>query len=65
MHYVIGDITKAADMQTLVDETISNFGGVHNLVDSASMPRDKELVKMSEEDAACRASLAIRCLAKL
>ncbi|WP_434666154.1 3-oxoacyl-ACP reductase FabG [Paraburkholderia sp. A3BS-1L] len=47
---VVGDITKAADVQRLVDETIAHFGGVHILVNNAGAPRDKYLVKMSEED---------------
>jgi 3-oxoacyl-[acyl-carrier protein] reductase len=49
-HCVIGDITKAADVQRLVDETVATFGGVHVLVNNAGSPRDKYLVKMSEED---------------
>lgn len=49
-HCVIADITKAADVQRLVDETIDHFGGVHILVNNAGFPRDKYLVKMSEED---------------
>lgn len=49
-HCVVGDITKAADVQRLVDETIAHFGGVHILVNNAGAPRDKYLVKMSEDD---------------
>ena len=49
-HCVAGDITKAADVQRLVDETVAHFGGVHILVNNAGAPRDKYLVKMSEED---------------
>ena len=49
-HCVIADITKAADVQRLVDETVAVFGGVHILVNNAGFPRDKYLVKMSEED---------------
>lgn len=49
-HCVIADITKAADVQRLVDETVATFGGVHILVNNAGSPRDKYLVKMSEED---------------
>ncbi|GAA4353584.1 3-oxoacyl-ACP reductase FabG [Variovorax defluvii] len=49
-HCVVGDITKAADVQRLVDETIATFGSVHILVNNAGSPRDKYLVKMSEED---------------
>ncbi len=49
-HCVIADITKAAQVQRLVDETVATFGGVHILVNNAGLPRDKYLVKMSEED---------------
>lgn len=47
---VIADITKATEVQRLVDETVEAFGGVHILVNNAGFPRDKYLVKMSEED---------------
>jgi 3-oxoacyl-[acyl-carrier protein] reductase len=49
-HCIMGDITKAADVQRLVDDTVAHFGGVHVLVNNAGFPRDKYLVKMSEED---------------
>ncbi|UQO39478.1 SDR family NAD(P)-dependent oxidoreductase [Burkholderia cepacia] len=49
-HCVVGDITKAADVQRLVDETVAHFGGVHILVNNAGAPRDKYLVKMTEDD---------------
>lgn len=49
-HCIAGDITKGADVQRLVDETVAHFGGVHVLVNNAGFPRDKYLVKMSEED---------------
>ena len=49
-HCVVGDITKAADVQRLVEETVAHFGGVHVLVNNAGSPRDRYLVKMSEED---------------
>jgi 3-oxoacyl-[acyl-carrier protein] reductase len=49
-HCVAADVTKAADVQRLVDETIATFGGVHVLVNNAGAPRDKYLVKMSEDD---------------
>jgi 3-oxoacyl-[acyl-carrier protein] reductase len=49
-HCVVGDITRADDVQRLVDETVSHFGGVHILVNNAGAPRDKYLVKMSEDD---------------
>ncbi|MDR6455593.1 3-oxoacyl-[acyl-carrier protein] reductase [Variovorax beijingensis] len=47
---IIADITKGAEVQRLVDETVARFGGVHILVNNAGFPRDKYLVKMSEED---------------
>ncbi len=49
-HCVIADITKADDVQRLVDETVATFGGIHILVNNAGFPRDKYLVKMSEDD---------------
>lgn len=49
-HCVIADITKAAEVQRLVDETVSRFGGIHILVNNAGFPRDKYLVKMTEPD---------------
>ena len=49
-HCIVADITKAAEVQRLVDETVAQFGGVHILVNNAGFPRDKYLVKMSEED---------------
>ena len=49
-HCIIADITKATEVQRLVDETVARFGGVHILVNNAGFPRDKYLVKMSEED---------------
>lgn len=49
-HCVIVDITKGAEVQRLVDETVAHFGGIHILVNNAGFPRDKYLVKMSEED---------------
>lgn len=50
VHCVVGDITKGADVQRLVEETVAHFGGVHILVNNAGAPRDKYLVKMSEDD---------------
>ncbi|HET8746877.1 MAG TPA: 3-oxoacyl-ACP reductase FabG [Ramlibacter sp.] len=49
-HCIVADITRAAEVQRLVDETVARFGGVHVLVNNAGFPRDKYLVKMSEED---------------
>lgn len=47
---VPGDITKADDVARLVEQARSSFGGVHILVNNAGFPRDKYLVKMTEED---------------
>ena len=49
-HCVIADITKSAEVQGLVDEAARHFGGVHILVNNAGFPRDRYLVKMSEDD---------------
>ena len=49
-HCVIADITQGTEVQRLVDETVAHFGGVHILVNNAGFPRDKYLVKMSEQD---------------
>jgi 3-oxoacyl-[acyl-carrier protein] reductase len=47
---IIADITKNDDVQRLVDDTIREFGGVHILVNNAGFPRDRYLVKMTEDD---------------
>ncbi len=48
---VVADVTKADDVQRLVDEAQSTFSaGIHVLVNNAGFPRDRYLVKMSEED---------------
>lgn len=49
-HCVVADVTRQADAQRLVDETVQRFGGVHILVNNAGAPRDKYLTKMTEED---------------
>jgi 3-oxoacyl-[acyl-carrier protein] reductase len=49
-HCIVADVTKQADVQALVDETVQRFGGVHILVNNAGAPRDKYLTKMSEDD---------------
>jgi 3-oxoacyl-[acyl-carrier protein] reductase len=49
-HCVIADVTKASDVQRLVEETVATFGSLHILVNNAGAPRDKYLVKMTEED---------------
>jgi 3-oxoacyl-[acyl-carrier protein] reductase len=49
-HCVVADVTKPADAERLVAETVSAFGTVHILVNNAGAPRDKYLVKMTEED---------------
>ena len=49
-HCVIANVTRANDVQRLVSETVAAFGSVHILVNNAGAPRDKYLVKMSEDD---------------
>lgn len=49
-HCAIANVTKADDVQRLVSETVATFGAVHILVNNAGAPRDKYLVKMSEDD---------------
>jgi len=49
-HCIVADITHGTEVQRLVDETVLHFGGIHILVNNAGFPRDKHLVKMSEED---------------
>jgi 3-oxoacyl-[acyl-carrier protein] reductase len=49
-HCAIADVTKADDVRRLVEETITVFGRVDILVNNAGFPRDRHLVKMSEED---------------
>ncbi|WP_454691986.1 SDR family NAD(P)-dependent oxidoreductase [Achromobacter aloeverae] len=49
-HCIIADITKGAEVRRLVDETLAHFGGIHILVNNAGFPRDRYLVKMTEED---------------
>jgi 3-oxoacyl-[acyl-carrier protein] reductase len=49
-HCTVADVTRAADVERLVQEAVAKFGGVHVLVNNAGFPRDKYLVKMSEED---------------
>jgi len=50
VHCVIGDVTNAAEVQQIVEETVATFGTVHVLVNNAGFPRDRYLVKMTEED---------------
>jgi 3-oxoacyl-[acyl-carrier protein] reductase len=49
-HCIVADITKGAEVQGLVDEAVARFGGLHILVNNAGFPRDRYLVKMSEDD---------------
>lgn len=45
-----GDITRAADVEALVEGAVEHFGGVHVLVNNAGFPRDGLLTKMTEDD---------------
>lgn len=49
-HCIVADITRAAEVQALVEGAVAHFGGVHILVNNAGFPRDRYLVKMSEQD---------------
>lgn len=49
-HCIVADITQAAEVQALVEGAVAHFGGVHILVNNAGFPRDRYLVKMSEQD---------------
>jgi 3-oxoacyl-[acyl-carrier protein] reductase len=49
-HCIVADVTSQDEVQRMVDETVERFGGVHILVNNAGAPRDKYLVKMSEDD---------------
>ncbi|SNT44983.1 SDR family NAD(P)-dependent oxidoreductase [Rhodococcoides kyotonense] len=49
-HAVAGDITRSADVDALVQDTLDRFGGVHVLVNNAGFPRDSVLTKMSESN---------------
>ena len=47
---VVADVTKAADVERLMAETIQHFGGLHVLVNNAGFPKDAYLTKMPESD---------------
>jgi 3-oxoacyl-[acyl-carrier protein] reductase len=49
-HCIISDVTKAADVARLMEQTVATFGGIHVLVNNAGFPRDNLLTNMSEED---------------
>ena len=47
---VPGDVTKNDDIERVVNEAVKQFGGIHILVNNAGFPRDKYLIKMTEDD---------------
>jgi 3-oxoacyl-[acyl-carrier protein] reductase len=47
---VMADVSKAADVDRLVDETLSAYKRVDILVNNAGIARDQLLLRMSEED---------------
>lgn len=49
-HWVTGDVTRADDVEKLVDETVATYGAVHVLVNNAGFPRDKLIAEMTEAD---------------
>ena len=47
---VIGDVSKSADAQRIVEEAVAALGSVDVLVNNAGITRDKLIQKMTEED---------------
>ncbi len=47
---VAADVTRAADVQRLVQAALDAFGSVHVLVNNAGFARDARIVKLSEAD---------------
>lgn len=47
---VIGDVSKSADAQWIVEEAVAALGSVDVLVNNAGITRDKLMLKMTEED---------------
>lgn len=47
---VIGDVSKSADAQRIVEEAVVALGSVDVLVNNAGITRDKLMLKMTEED---------------
>ena len=47
---VKGDVSKAEDVQNMVEEAIKEFGKIDVLVNNAGITRDTLLMRMSEED---------------
>ena len=47
---VIGDVSKSADAQRIVEEALAALGSVDVLVNNAGITRDKLMLKMTEED---------------
>ena len=47
---VIGDVSKAADAQRIVEEAVTALSSVDVLVNNAGITRDKLMLKMTEED---------------
>ena len=47
---VKGDVSKADDVQNMVEEAIKEFGKIDVLVNNAGITRDTLLMRMSEED---------------
>jgi 3-oxoacyl-[acyl-carrier protein] reductase len=48
--YVAGDITKAADIRTLVDKTLSTFGSVYALINNTGGPPAGTFDKFADAD---------------
>jgi len=48
--YVVGDVSRAEDVQNIVQKTVDAFGTVHILVNNAGTVRDLKITDMTEED---------------
>src|SRR5699024_8952740 len=46
---VLGDVTRASDVETLVATAVEQFGGLDIMVNNAGITRDATMRKMTEE----------------
>ncbi|MBW2452625.1 MAG: 3-oxoacyl-[acyl-carrier-protein] reductase [Deltaproteobacteria bacterium] len=49
-HAVVGDVSKSADADRLIDEAMGAFGAVDILINNAGVTRDGLTVRMKDED---------------
>jgi NAD(P)-dependent dehydrogenase (short-subunit alcohol dehydrogenase family) len=48
--FELADVTQAADCQRVVERTLSEFGGIHVLLNNAGIMRRASVVELREED---------------